>query len=330
MIPKTPTQVEEPLNTMRSFRPTKLVSTCALVSLLALSTSARAQLAPPPPLGGGGGTQNPSGPPPGADGTTPPAASPSGNPGGGNPGTPPGSDGTGAPANGGNNGSGGNGAPAAAPGETEQKLNEAEQKDSGRGFELLWARAEAGLSYMNLSSFSAENLGLKQEGNTGALLGIGAGLRLYILSVGVRFRHHQMKVNTEQLNLVVGLHVPISQVDLQLDVHGGYMFVGKLSGAALDLSTTAPAADPSSGVNARGLNAGLGFAVDYYIIPQVSVGAGFGADFLYLKRPPVEIPADTPEPLRTQLANDPLYQRSGESAGFGFNGGLRLGVHLDL
>lgn len=291
-----------------------------------VASTAMAQLAPPPPLGGGNPGGGQSGPPPGSDGN--PGSAPGTSPPNG---APPGSDGSSpSTAPPGTNPSG-PGAPGGPPaGDTEQRLNESEKADSGRGFELLWARAEAGLSYMNLASFSADNLGLKQEGNTGALLGIGAGLRLYIFSLGVRFRHHQMKVNTEQLNLVVGLHIPISQVDLQFDFHGGYMFVGKLSGDALNLSTSAAAADPASGVSARGLNAGLGFAIDYYIIPQVSIGAGFGGDFLYLKRPPVAIPEGTPEPLKTQLAADPLYQRSGESAGFGFNGGLRLGVHLDL
>lgn len=312
---------------MRTARTCALFASGVLAPLLAttLSSNAFAQLAPPPPLGGGSGNPGSGnqGPPPGADGNPPgtPANTTSPN------GAPPGADGNGAGSGTANNPNPNGAAPAT---DTEQKLKDAEKEDSGRGFELLWARAEAGLSYMNLSSFSADNLGLKQEGNAGAMLGIGAGLRLYILSLGVRFRHHQMKVNTEQLNLVVGLHIPISSVDIQFDVHGGYMFVGKLSGAALDLSTNSAAPDPSSGVSARGLNAGLGLAVDYYIIPQVSIGAGFGADFLYLKRPAVEIPADTPEPLKTQLAADPLYQRSGDSAGFGINGGLRLGVHLDL
>lgn len=316
--------------TTRTTRTIALLASGALATLLTttLTTRAHAQLAPPPPLGGGGGGNQ--GTPPGADGNPP--SNPS-NPNG----LPPGADGAGGGGGTNPNGAGAGGANpnganpnAPATNDTEQKLKDAEKEDSGRGFELLWARAEAGLSYMNLSSFSADNLGLKQEGNTGAMLGIGAGLRLYILSLGVRFRHHQMKVNTEQLNLVVGLHIPISSVDIQFDIHGGYMFVGKLSSAALDLSTSAAAPDPSSGVSARGINAGLGIALDYYIIPQVSIGAGFGGDFLYLKRPAVEIPADTPEPLKTQLASDPLYQRSGDSAGFGFNGGLRLGVHLDL
>src|SRR5688572_14774007 len=41
-----------------------------------------------------------------------------------------------------------------AAGETTKKLDEAEQKDSGRKFELFWLDAHIGGSYINMRQFS--------------------------------------------------------------------------------------------------------------------------------------------------------------------------------
>jgi hypothetical protein len=52
-----------------------------------------------------------------------------------------------------------------------------------------------------------------------------------------------------------------------------------------------------------------------------------------LKRPPVGLPAGfdkLPAEQQAAVKNDPLYEKSGTSAGLQIAGGLRLGLHLGL
>jgi hypothetical protein len=83
-------------------------------------------------------------------------------------------------------------------------------------------------------------------------------------------------------------------------------------------------------VKIRGFNAGLDVALDYYVSPMFSVGAGFLADFLYLNRPPVDLPAGLTPEQKAVVASEPLYAESGRSAGLQLGGALRLGLHFGL
>jgi hypothetical protein len=132
-----------------------------------------------------------------------------------------------------------------------------------------------------------------------------------------------------QLNLEAGLKFPISKVDFLIGAHGGYSFVGSL-GEGTVASGSAAAPTLQDAVKIRGWNAGLDIAFDYFITPAFSMGLGFFGDFLFLQRPPIEIPAGTPDPIRTQIEADPSYRLSGTSAGMQLGGALRLGLHLGL
>ena len=180
-----------------------------------------------------------------------------------------------------------------------------------------------------MRSFSATDLALKNSDAAGPMFGLSAGLRLVLFTIGPRFRYHALSAfNMWQLGGEIGLKIPISSVDILIGLHGGYAAVGRLDASSAVADAGGP--DQSSAVSVRGLNAGMDFGVDYYVSSGFSVGLGFTPDFLYLKRPPVALPTDLPEEQRAAIAADPLYQRSGESAGFGIAGGLRLGGHLGL
>lgn len=232
------------------------------------------------------------------------------------------------------------GAPNAAPnapgGSSDQatraRLDEAEGEDSGRAFELFWLRGDVGGGYTNLTGLSEDSLQLKETSGGGPAFGVAAGVRFVLLVVGARLRYNTFSpFNLWQINAELGLKFPVGSFDFLVGGHGGFAFVGSLGDAALATDPSLP--KNSDKVNVRGFNAGLDLAGDYYITSIFSVGAGVFGDLLFLNRPVPEKPdgfAQLTPAQQAQLANDPLYQRSGSSAGYQIGGGLRVGLHLGL
>lgn len=213
--------------------------------------------------------------------------------------------------------------------QTTQKLDEAEREDSKRNFELFWVDAHLGGSYINMAQLSDSDLRVEKASSLGPAFSLGAGLRFVVLTLGARARYNALAAfNMWQLNGEVGLKLPISTVDLLFGLHGGYSFVGSLGQAAVATNTNTP--DASDSVKIRGFNAGLDVAVDYYVSPMFSVGVGGIADFLFLNRPPVDKPAGLTAEQQAAIDADPLYQKSGTSAGFQAGLFLRLGLHFGL
>jgi hypothetical protein len=225
------------------------------------------------------------------------------------------------------------GAPApAAEADTTRKLDEAEQKDSGRGFELFYLDGQIGGSYINMEQFSSTTFQIEKASAGGPMFSLGAGVRLFIFTAGVRARYNALSsFNMWQLDGELGLKVPISSLDFLIGLHGGYSFVGRLGDAAAATNPNTPLA--TDVVSIRGFNGGLDIALDYYVSSTFSVGVGVLADFLLLKRPPVAPPANfnqLPVEQQNAIKSDPLYQQSGTSAGLQLAGGLRLGLHFGL
>ncbi|MBX3230695.1 MAG: hypothetical protein KIT84_00650 [Labilithrix sp.] len=213
--------------------------------------------------------------------------------------------------------------------ETHKKLDEAETKDTGRNFELFWVDGSIGGAYINMSQFSAEQLAVKQTSAGGPAFSIGAGLRLVVFVAGARLRYNALSsFNLLQINGEAGLKLPISDFDILIAAHGGYSWVGRLGDANEATSSSAPTSNDA--VSIRGFNAGLEFAFDYYVSPMFSVGVGLLGDFLLLNRPPVPLPSGLTPEQQAAAESDPLYQKSGTSAGLALGGGLRLGLHFGL
>ena len=208
---------------------------------------------------------------------------------------------------------------------TAQQLDESEKKDSGRNFELVYMNADVGLSYINMESFNASNLALQKTSAVGPGFSVGAGIRLLILALGVRMRLNQLSAfSLWQLNAEAAFHFTESKFDPYIGVHGGYSFLGSLSSSSLDAATSSSASD----VSVHGVDAGLDLGFDYYLSSLFSIGVTGQAEALFLKRPPVPIPAGIPQAQVDQLKNQPLYANSGNSAGIGAGAFLRLGLHL--
>lgn len=222
--------------------------------------------------------------------------------------------------------------PSYAEYETTRRLDEAEQEDSGRGFELFWLDGQIGGSYINMRQFSSETFQIEKADAGGPSFSAGAGVRFVVVVLGARLRHHALtSFNMWQINAEAGLKIPVKSFDILFGLHGGYSFVGRLGDASVATNTNTPA--PTDAVSIRGFNGGADVAFDYYVSPVFSVGAGILADFLLLNRPPVDKPPSfdqLPQEQKDAINNDPLYQKSGTSAGLQLAGGLRLGLHFGL
>ena len=213
--------------------------------------------------------------------------------------------------------------------DTTRKLDQAESEDSGRNFELLWLDAQAGGTYVDMAQFSASDLAIRQTKAGGPSFSLGAGIRLVIFYAGLRARYNVLSMfNLWQLNAEAGLKIPISALDFMIGAHGGYSFVGSLADSNQATDTSTPTKNDA--VSIRGFNLGVDVAVDYYINPYFSVGVGALGDFLFLNRPAVDKPKGLTADQQAKVDADPLYQKSGTSAGFGAGGMLRLGLHLGL
>jgi len=215
---------------------------------------------------------------------------------------------------------------------TNNTLNEAEREDSGRKFELIWIDGQLGGSYINMAQLSESNFKIEKASSVGPAFSLGAGVRFVILYLGARARYNALSAfNMWQLNGEVGLKLPVSSLDVIIGAHGGYSFVGSLGQASAATNSDTPSNNDA--VKIRGFNAGLDFGIDYFVSPTFSVGVGGLADFLFLKRPPLDLPGNfssLPPDKQAAVKNDPVYQQSGTSVGFQAALMLRLGLHFGL
>jgi hypothetical protein len=216
------------------------------------------------------------------------------------------------------------------PSATTAKLDEAEREDSGRNFELFYVDTNLGASYINMRQFSSDTLSIEKASSAGPMVSLGAGVRLLVFVLGVRAKYNALSAfNMWQLNGELGFKIPISKVDFLIGAHGGYSFVGNI-GEGTVATNRGDTPTNNDAVKIRGWNAGLDVALDYYLAPELSIGGGVFADALFLNRPPVAIPGGLTPDQEAAVQNEPLYQRSGTSAGLQVGGGLRLGLHFGL
>jgi hypothetical protein len=152
-----------------------------------------------------------------------------------------------------------------APSATQQQLDASQNATSFRGFEIVYANAEAGGTYVNLGS----KLGAG-SGEGGAAFGVGAGLRFLTWTVGLRARVAPLSDFTLiQANLEAGFHLPLGAWDPYVNVHGGYV-------------TTPLKNAPSSFPTPNGFDLGGSLGADYYFTALLSLGLDLTADALFL------------------------------------------------
>jgi hypothetical protein len=180
-----------------------------------------------------------------------------------------------------------------------------------------------------MATFSASQLGLAQTAGSGLAWGVGAGVRLFFLSAGVRVRNEVLDNpgSLWTLDLEAALHMRIWHIDPYFGVRGGYAFVGSFSSNSVTSATGASQPD----VAVHGFDIGPTLGLDIYFSSLVSIGVEGAAQFLFLQRPQVALPAQfsmLPPAEQMMVTSNPLYQESGSSAGFGGTVTAHLGIHF--
>src|SRR5882672_7213115 len=206
--------------------------------------------------------------------------------------------------------------------QTEEKLDDAEKKDSGRGLEWVYLNAEIGFEHLGLQTFSANNVvdaGVVDTTQTGPLYGAGLGARIVFITIGARFRlatftHYDLWT----LNGEVGLRIPLGKLEPYFTLGGGYASLGSFTGSNLK----------GGSVSIGGYDIRAGGGLDYYLTPVFSVGAAIAFEVVGLTRPGVNLQnlqgtGSTQAGVQAQV-----YAADGSSVGSAFTGTLVLGLHF--
>jgi len=193
------------------------------------------------------------------------------------------------------------------PNAAQRQLEDAEHSDSGRGLEFVYFNVAGGGEFV---SFGNDSL-VPPGGKTSALgpyFAAGAGLRLLFLTVGPSFRYAAFSDwNLWTLNLDLGWHIPLGNLEPYAVLGGGFAKLGYPGGAfgasGVDLST--------SGFDIR-----LGGGVDYYVSNVFSVGGKLEAELLRLSHGQV-----------SNAAGGILIAEA-STVGFAVTGGAVVGLHF--
>jgi hypothetical protein len=179
--------------------------------------------------------------------------------------------------------------PPYQPGPTQLQLEQAGERDSGRGLEFVYFDVEAGLEYAALDALSKDGTLVPETSKTsaaGGLVGGSAGIRLLFFTLGPRFRFaHFNDWDLWTLNLDFGWHVPLGRLEPYGSIGGGYARLGHAADKLLGTDR---------GVSVAGFDVRLGGGVDYYIANVFSVGGLLEAELLRLARSGVALRSTDP------------------------------------
>jgi hypothetical protein len=207
--------------------------------------------------------------------------------------------------------------------QTEEQLQTADQRDSGRGLEWVYLNAEAGFMHLGLDTFHANNLINSNIGNTvqnGPLFGAGLGVRLVFVTLGARFRYATFSnFNLWTLGGELGLRIPLGNLEPYFTLGGGYASLGSFSDSAV-----------SDVVSVHGFDVRGGAGLDYYVTPVFSIGASITGEILALSRPGLS-PADLGKISGTanaQGAQANILSADGSSVGAALSVTGVLGLHF--
>jgi hypothetical protein len=155
----------------------------------------------------------------------------------------------------------------------------AEREDSGRGLQWVWLDGEVGVEHLGLQTFGSSHLvdaSVTKTTQTGLLVGGGAGVRLFFMTFGPRFRFGSFSDwQLWTLDGEAGFHIPIGRLEPYFTLSAGYAAVGAL--------------DPGSGishdaVSIRGWNLRAGGGLDWFASSAFSIGGRLTGEALFLSR----------------------------------------------
>jgi len=210
--------------------------------------------------------------------------------------------------------------PPAAP-STEQRLDQAREKDSGRGVDFLYADIEGGFEHVGLKTFSSdeESLTAGFAGTTGSGPVIGASLALQLLFVTIGPRVRVGFFPDWQLFSAggeVGIRIPVGNLEPHLALGAGYTALGSF--------------ETVEEIDVRGFYARAGGGLDYYVTPALSLGAAASWELLGLTRP--ELGPDDIARIRNEQGADQTRAELLAAEGTSYGSALAItavvGLHL--
>jgi hypothetical protein len=203
--------------------------------------------------------------------------------------------------------------------QTEEKLEKADEKDSGRGLEWFYLNGEIGFEHLGLQTFHANHLMDSKIGNTvqtGPLFGAGLGVRLVFITLGARFRIATFsKYDLWTLGAEAGLRIPLGSVEPYLTLGGGFASLGSFS------------VDGSS-VSIKGYDIRAGGGLDVYVTPVFSIGGSVTGELVGLARSGVVQNPNGTGGVNSQGTQASIYQADGSSLGIGVTATAVLGLHF--
>lgn len=203
--------------------------------------------------------------------------------------------------------------------DVEKSLDEADEKDAGRGLEFAYLSGEFGYQMVGLTAFSNKQLIADKHHASGGgmMFSVGAGVRVLYFTLGGRFRRSDLgDFGLWTLGSELGLRVPVGSFEPHAGLELGYAKVFGLEMVAPGLAAS------ESTANIRGMNVRVGGGLDYYLSDSFSVGAQITGDLLFLKRAALggEDVCDG--------ADDCPYDQKGSSIGAAMTTSLVVGLHL--
>ncbi len=201
--------------------------------------------------------------------------------------------------------------------QTEQRLNEAERRDSGRGLQFVWLTPEVGFQWADLSLLSDSDLldgDVVAADSMGPVLGGGAGLRFLYITGGARFRYALLNdFHLMSIGLEGALRIPMGNLEPYAFVGAGYLNARSFE-AEDDVYALGTRAEDLA---MHGLDARLGGGLDYFVTPVFSVGARLEADFTYLSRA-----------ATLAAGSGTIYSSDGSGMGLTTSAFVVLGLHF--
>jgi len=203
--------------------------------------------------------------------------------------------------------------PPPPPGGSEPRLNSSSDGSSFRRLEVVYVNAEIGGAYANVGKF------VNNPSQGGLGLGLGAGVRFFLFTAGIRGRVAPLPAYTLiEANLEFGVHVPLGAWDPYFNLHGGYadaVMNTEASGAIGGVSLSTTPASPNGG------DFGGSFGTDYYFSSLLSLGVDLTLDALFLS---------TGSTTYVIPVLGPVSYGGQSGTGLAFLGSLHFGLHFDL
>lgn len=159
---------------------------------------------------------------------------------------------------------------------TERQLDEAKEKDSGRGLSWFWVDAQAGYQHVGLRTFSSADYieGFSTTAN-GGVIAPGLGARLLFFTVGARANFGFFESwDLFTVGGEIGMRIQKGRFEPHLDIGGGYAALGSFK--------------EQRDAHINGFYVRIGGGLDYFVTPIVSVGGALNFELLHLGSPAID------------------------------------------